>query len=145
MRKPVAILAALTLVGCASKSTEIAPTYVSPIQYQSFNCNQLAEEAQRVATAAATATGVQDHQATSDAVAMGVGLVIFWPSLFFIGGDKTNAAQLAQLKGQMDAIQQASIQKNCGIQFRPAPPPASAAAPATAGPHAPQAYAPPQQ
>ena len=127
MRKPVAILAALTLVGCASKSTEIAPTYVSPIQYQSYNCNQLAEEAQRVATAAATATGVQDHQATSDAVAMGVGLVIFWPSLFFIGGDKTNAAQLAQLKGQMEAIQQASIQKNCGIQFRQAqqgaPPP----------------------
>jgi len=110
--------------------------HVSPIQYQSFNCNQLSEEAQRVATAAATATGVQDHQVTSDAVAMGVGLVIFWPSLFFIGGDKTNAAQLAQLIGQMDAIQQASIQKNCGIQFRPAPPPASAAAPASAAPPA---------
>jgi len=31
-----------------------------------------------------------------------------------------NAAQLAQLKGQMEAIQQASIQKNCGIQFRQA-------------------------
>jgi hypothetical protein len=136
MRKPVAILAALALVGCASKSTEIAPTYVSPIQYQSYSCNQLAEEAQRVATAAATATGVQDHQATSDAVAMGVGLVIFWPSLFFIGGDKTNAAQLAQLKGQMDAIQQASIQKNCGIQFRQAqqgaPPPQQSAPPPTA-------------
>ena len=127
MRKPVAILAVLSLVGCASKSTEIAPTYVSPIQYQSYSCNQLAEEAQRVATAAAAATGVQDHQATSDAVAMGVGLVIFWPTLFFIGGDKTNAAQLAQLKGQMDAIQQASIQKNCGIKFQQAqqgaPPP----------------------
>src|SRR5215470_13563673 len=120
MRKPVAILAALTLVGCASKSSEIAPTYVSPVQYQSYSCAQLADEAQRVATAAATATGVQDHQATSDAVAMGVGLVIFWPSLVFIGGDKVNAAQLAQLKGQMDAIQQASNQKNCRIQFQAA-------------------------
>jgi hypothetical protein len=67
---------------------------------------------------------------------MGVGLVIFWPSLFFIGGDKTNAAQLAQLKGQMDAIQQASTQKQCGIQFRPTQPPGSAAAPAKATPPA---------
>jgi hypothetical protein len=123
MRKPVAILAALTLVGCASKSSEIAPTYVSPFQYQSYTCTQLAEEAQRVSAAAATATGVQDEQATNDAVATGVGLIIFWPSLFLIGGDKTNAAQLAQLKGQMDAIQQASIQKNCGIQFQAAPSP----------------------
>jgi hypothetical protein len=29
---------------------------------------------------------------------------------------------LAQLKGQMDAIEQASIQKRCGIQFRPVTP-----------------------
>jgi hypothetical protein len=75
------------------------------MQYQSYTCPQLAEEAQRVSAQAATATGVQDHQATSDAVATGVGLIIFWPSLFFIGGDKVNAAQLAQLKGEMEAIQ----------------------------------------
>jgi Sulfite exporter TauE/SafE len=43
-----------------------------------------------------------------------------------------NAAQLANLKGQMDAIEQESIQKNCGIQFRPAPP--AGGAPAAAAP-----------
>jgi len=127
MRKPVAVLAALTLVGCASKSTEIAPTYVSPMMYQSFTCQQLAAEATRVSAAAATAAGQQDSQVTKDAVATTVGVVIFWPALFLIGGDKQNAAQLAQLKGQMDAIEQTSIQKNCGIQFRQAqqgaPPP----------------------
>ena len=127
MRKPVAVLAALTLVGCASKSTEIAPTYVSPMKYQSFTCQQLAAEATRVSAAAATAAGQQDSQVTKDAVATTVGVVIFWPALFLIGGDKQNAAQLAQLKGQMDAIEQTSIQKNCGIQFRQAqqgaPPP----------------------
>jgi hypothetical protein len=93
------------------------------MQYQSYNCAQLAEEAQRVSAPAATATGLQDKQATNDAVATGVGLVIFWPSLFLIGGDKVNAAQLAQLKGEMEAIQQVSIQKRCNIQFRTAPPP----------------------
>ena len=59
---------------------------------------------------------------------MGVGLVLFWPSLFFIKGDGATAAELGRLKGEMDAIEQASIQKNCGIQFqRAAPPPAKVA------------------
>jgi hypothetical protein len=69
--------------------------------------------------------GAQDSQATKDAAATTVGVVIFWPSLFFIGGDKQNAAELANLKGQMDAIQQVLIQKQCGIQFQTAPPPKS--------------------
>jgi hypothetical protein len=104
--------------------------------YQSFTCQQLAAEATRVSAAAAQAAGQQDSQATKDAVATTVGVLIVWPALFLIQGDKQNAAQLAVLKGQMDAIEQASIQKNCGIQFRAAPPPASAAAPATAAPPA---------
>jgi hypothetical protein len=119
----VAVVAALSLAGCASKSADVAPAYVSPLQYQSFTCPQLAEEARRVSGAAVTASGAQDSQATKDAVATTVGVVIFWPSLFFIGGDKQTAAQLAQLKGEMDAIQQESIRKNCGIQFQTAPPP----------------------
>jgi hypothetical protein len=122
--------AALFMTGCASKSADIAPAYVSPLQYQSFTCPQLTAEAQRVSAAAAVAAGQQDSQATKDAVATTVGVIIVWPALFLIQGDKQNAAQLANLKGQMDAIEQASIQKNCGIQFRAAPPSASTAAPA---------------
>ena len=122
-KEVITVITALALAGCASKSSEIAATYVSPMQYQSYSCAQLAEEAQRVSEAAATATGLQDKQATNDAVATGVGIVIFWPSLFLIGGDKVNAAQLAQLKGEMEAIQQVSIQKRCSIQFQTAPPP----------------------
>jgi hypothetical protein len=123
VRNVAAAVAALALAGCASKAADIAPAYVSPIQYQSFTCQQLQEEAQRVSTAAIAASGAQDSQATKDAIATGVGAVIFWPSLFFIKGDQQNAAYLAQLKGQMDAIQQESIRKNCGFQFRTAPPP----------------------
>jgi hypothetical protein len=90
--------------------------------YESYNCQQLAAEAQRVSAAAASAAGQQDSQATKDAVATTVGVIVFWPTLFLIGGDKANAAQLAQLKGQMSAIEQASIQKKCGIEFRTGPP-----------------------
>jgi hypothetical protein len=49
---------------------------------------------------------------------MGVGLVIFWPALLFTKGNDENTAELARLKGQMDAIEQASIQKRCEITFQ---------------------------
>jgi hypothetical protein len=135
------VIGVLALAGCASKAADIAPSYVSPLQYQSYNCQQLAAEAQRVSQAAAVASGTQDSQATKDAVATTVGVIVFWPTLFLVGGDKQNAAQLAELKGEMDAIQQASIQKQCGIQFRTAPGPTAGPAPAPA-PQYP--YIPPQ-
>ena len=71
------------------------------------------------------AAGVQDSKATNDKVAMGVGLVIFWPALLFTKGNDENTAELARLKGSMDAIEQVSIQKKCGITFQHAPPPAA--------------------
>jgi hypothetical protein len=123
VRAFVAVAAALSLAGCASKAEDVTPTYVSPIQYQAFTCPQLAAEAQRVSAAAAA--GAQDSQHTKDAVATTAAVIIFWPAAFLVQGDKNNAAQLAQLKGQIDAIQQASIMKNCGIQFQQAPPPKS--------------------
>jgi hypothetical protein len=116
-------LAGLAVAGCATHSADVSPSYVSPMQYDAYTCPQLAEEAQRVSSHAAEASGAQDSQATKDAVATTVGVIIFWPSLFFIGGDKQNAAELARLKGEMDAIEQTSIRKKCGIQFRAAPPP----------------------
>jgi hypothetical protein len=123
MRGASAVLIALAVGGCASKSNDIAASYVSPLQYDTFNCRQLAEEAQRVSQRAAVAAGVQDQKATNDAVATTVGVIVFWPALFFIGGDKGNAAELARLKGEMDAIEQTSIRKSCGIQFRQTPAP----------------------
>jgi hypothetical protein len=123
MLRHVLVLAlALGTFGCASGSDKITATYVSPMQYDAYNCKQLTEEAQRLSSRAAQAAGAQDSQATKDAVATTVGVIVFWPALFFIGGDKQNAAELARLKGEMDAVEQASIRKKCGIQFQTAPP-----------------------
>lgn len=36
---------------------------------------------------AAEASGVQDQKSTNDKVAMGVGLIIFWPALLFTKGN----------------------------------------------------------
>ena len=45
-------------------------------------------------------------------------VVVFWPAAFFVGGDKQTAAELANMKGQMTAIEQASIAKKCNIRFQ---------------------------
>lgn len=58
--------------------------------------------------------GAQKKQADTDAVAMGVGLVLFWPALFFLAGDDQKE-ELARLKGEYEALQQAAIQKDCEI------------------------------
>lgn len=119
MRKIVTLGAAgLALAACASRSDNISASYISPVTYTSYSCNELASEASRVSSRAAQVTGAHDQKATNDAVATGVGLVLFWPALFFIKGDGASAAEVASLKGQMEAIEQASIQKKCGLQFR---------------------------
>ena len=119
MRKLLAAVAATALLaGCATSPKDIAPAYVSPVLYQNLSCQQLAAEAARVSAAAAAATGAQQQQASKDATMVGVGMILFWPAMFFVGGDKGNAAEVARLKGEMQAIEQANIQKNCGIQFQ---------------------------
>lgn len=109
---------AAALGGCASKSSDITAAYVSPVMYQNHTCQQLALEAQGVSSRAAQVSGAQDAKRSNDAVATGVAVVIFWPAAFLVGGDGPTAAELGQLKGQMVAIEQASIVKKCGIQFQ---------------------------
>jgi hypothetical protein len=114
----VAIALSLTAAGCASRSEDVAASYVSSSMYSSYSCRELNVEAQRVSAAAAAAAGVQDSARTRDAVATTAALVVFWPAAFFVGGNSAQTAELARLKGQMQAIEEASIQKRCGIAFR---------------------------
>jgi hypothetical protein len=118
------VAAAIAVAGCAKGPDSISATYVSPIGYQHYTCEQISAEATRLSHKAQELAGVQQKKATGDAVAMGVGLVLFWPALFLIKGNDEKAGELARVRGEMEAIQQASIQKNCGIQFEAPKPPA---------------------
>src|SRR4030081_1626445 len=123
MRILGSVVLGAALAGCASSSAEITPAYVSPVMYQQYTCQQLAQEAQGVSARAASLSGVQDQKRTNDALATAAAIVVFWPAAFFVGGDKQTAAELAQMKGQMVAIEQAANMKKCGIQFQgPRPP-----------------------
>lgn len=116
MRKLVSALmiSSFLVASCAANPDKISPAYVSPIQYQSYNCNQIRQEMMRVSRHVNEITGKQQSQADGDAVALGVGLVLFWPALFFmIGKDKEE--ELARLKGEYDALEQTAIQKECDV------------------------------
>lgn len=117
-RRVAAGLAALALAGCAKSADQVSAAYVSPLQYQSYTCQQLAQEAERISARAVALTGTQNRQAASDAVVTAVAVVIFWPAAFMVGGDNAQTAELARLKGEMEAIEQISIHKKCGIVFR---------------------------
>lgn len=113
-----ALLAApFVLAACADKADTIAPSYVSPMMYQSMNCRDLGEEAQQVSSRAAQAVATQDRKADNDAAATAISLVLFWPAAFFIRGDGQSAADVARLKGEMQAIEAANNAKRCGIRF----------------------------
>lgn len=117
-------VATIALSGCADKSTNVQPTYVSPLLYKNLSCRQIETEARRVSVRVGQISGVQDKNASNDAVTTGVALVLFWPAAFFVKGNKANAAELARLKGEMEALEQSSNEKNCGIKFvKPEPQP----------------------
>lgn len=114
--------AAVALGACAKPADRVTAAYVSPLSYQSYNCVQIGQEAERISARVMELTGAQNKKATGDAVATTVGVIIFWPALFFIGGDDATTAELARLKGEMDAIERVSIEKKCGIVFQKPPP-----------------------
>jgi len=116
MKKSLALITALSLMftGCAKKAEDISAAYVSPMQYQHYSCEQLQSEMARVSAKVSEVAGIQNKAHTRDTVATTVGLVVFWPALFFLaGGDK--AEELSRLKGEYEALQQAAIKKNCSF------------------------------
>lgn len=107
----LAILAVLS--GCATSSKDIAGIYVSPIQYQSFDCDQLAAESQRLTTRVQQLGGRLDEASSNDKAITAAGAILFWPALFALGGTKQQEAEYARLKGEADALQSAAIAKKC--------------------------------
>lgn len=85
---------------------------------ENYTCEQLATEAENVSREAAIAANKQDKIRDDDVVKTAVGVTLFWPILLFNEGDGRNAAYLAELKGRMNAIRDASARKNCAITFR---------------------------
>jgi hypothetical protein len=117
----VAVSVALAVAGCATASKDIASTYISPNQYSTYDCAQLAAETARIQARVVQLGGRLDQAATNDAGIMAVGIILFWPVLFALGGTKQQEAEYARLKGEYEATEQAAIAKKCAHIVTPAP------------------------
>ena len=102
-----------TLSACADQPDAIAPAPVPTSTYAHMNCRALAAEQSRIVANVNTLTASQKKKADSDAVVMGVGMVLFWPALFALSSGSDQSAQLAQAKGQYDAINTVQAQNGC--------------------------------
>ena len=121
MKLPTALCLAAALVvvsACSKKPSEITATYVSPAPYQKMNCEEISDEVHRVSRHARELTGQQESKAERDTMVAAGGILLFWPALFFLGGSGASEAEIAQLKGTMNALEDASRAKKCGIRFR---------------------------
>jgi hypothetical protein len=104
---------AIALSGCATASKDVATAYVSPVQYQNYDCDQIAAESQRLTARVHQLGGRLDEASNNDKAIMRVGLILFWPALFALGGTKQQEAEYARLKGEAEALQQAAVGKKC--------------------------------
>lgn len=107
------VVAAMLVSGCATSSDKISAAYTSPMQYQSYDCDQIAAEGFRLNQRVMTLQGQVDKAASNDKALTGIGVILFFPVLFALGGNQQQEAEYGRLKGESEALQQSAILKKC--------------------------------
>ena len=105
----------IVLASCstAQKSTEVQSIKFSVAPYLKMDCKELATE-QSSLFKDAQALGAQvDKDYQSDKNAELVTWILFAPAAFWLDGNAENAARLASVKGQLEAVQDAMKVNEC--------------------------------
>ncbi len=105
----LALACALILTACATKPENITPQYVSTTQYTDLSCKQLGMELARHEDALAVASGEQRKARSNDTLGV---IFLGLPVSSLSGSNK--ASYIAQLKGQIEAMNKTTTLKNCG-------------------------------
>ncbi|HDZ26272.1 MAG TPA: hypothetical protein ENH65_07135 [Candidatus Aminicenantes bacterium] len=98
----------VSLQGCATKPENITPAYITHLAYTRWTCDQLGEEQTRLVSAISSASDAQRQARTNDIIGI---ICIGLPVSSLSGANQ--ASNIARLKGELEAMQKAVIQKNC--------------------------------
>ena len=108
-----ALLIPAVIAGCATASKDVPTAYVSPMQYQTYDCGQVSAESTRLQQRVNQLGGRLDEAASNDKAIATAGGLLFWPALFALGGTKQQEAEYGRLRGEYDALQQSAVVKKC--------------------------------
>lgn len=108
MKKVAVLLVALTSGCVAANPDTIKPMSISPIAYQSLDCEALQAEDRRVAEELGPLIRQQDNRRGQDAL----GIVLIGISPTGIGSPEF-ATQISRLKGERETISEAKAARGC--------------------------------
>ena len=79
-----------------------------------MDCEQLSEELERLSGKEIELYNQLKELADNDEAQMGVGLILLWPTLFFLeGGDGPQAAEYSCIRGQEDNVEKIMVRMKC--------------------------------
>jgi hypothetical protein len=110
MRCAFAIFVVTVVGACAQNPENVRPAYVSPIAYESLSCQQLRKESARL-LGEFVLVAMQQNQAKNNDL---YGLILPVVPVTVEFATEDYSPQIAVLKGQMAAVDQAAMEKNCG-------------------------------
>jgi len=116
VRNIFAIVAAvpISLSGCAGGSGGPAATYISPLKFQAYGCEQIDAELGRLYVRINQLGGRLDDAAVHGrSIAAGGRLI--WPSLLTLGGTREQGAEFSRLRGEYEALEIQAEDKQCEL------------------------------
>lgn len=117
LKKSAAVLSAVILSACSSaqQSTEVAPAFVSSTKYSGMSCSNLRNEGERLRASVSNLEASVDKAYKQDKTMEAVTWILFWPAVFAMDGNEAEAKQLANAKGEAEAIRAEMIRKGCRL------------------------------
>lgn len=104
----ISAIGLLTLAGCATAPEYVTSSYVSPMLYRNWTCEQMAEEGHRLLAAYQTVAAKQNQAVWGDAF----GVVMIGLPISSMTGNNV-APEVARVKGEHEALMKAAREKGC--------------------------------
>jgi hypothetical protein len=117
----ILVAGVMFLSSCATATKNILPTYVDPLQYEQYDCSQIGTEMVRVTEELNQSYRECKVHASRDELFMLGAFLITGPLAIVpaVINDSESTERFAQLQGELEALEQASILKECDKRMLP--------------------------